>query len=144
MKKWERDINLKIDAKQTLLTPVGCLRKPKPKTNLEFENEICLCPFCLTQAPAHKFAVSTGKGFHKSLGKCLFCGHAARWDTLKRKWTTRQFALFCFEYAKSGFWSKVNFAKFNEGLKRLGVQYSFWDRYKELKGETVNTYEKTD
>lgn len=135
MSKWDREIKAKMDNRQMLLAPEGCLAKPKPKTDLYFENEICLCPFCLTQAPAAKFAFSMGKGFHKGLGKCPSCGHAARWETLKRKWKTREFAVFCFRYAREGFWSKVNFAKFNEGLKRLGVQYSFWEIYKQLKGD---------
>jgi cupin superfamily acireductone dioxygenase involved in methionine salvage len=49
--------------------------------------------------------------------------------------SNQEYAQWVYNYRLSGFFSKINFEKWNKKLKDLGIAYEFWEEYKKLKGE---------
>jgi hypothetical protein len=114
-------------------------RKPRPTNTDNTLEGVALCPYCLFNATSDKFAYSVGNGFHKGLGKCPRCANLSRWKTLKTHWTAKAFAEWCFNYTREGFWDKVKYEMFNDGLRARGILDTFWTRYRELKGDDTET-----
>lgn len=141
MGNWNRQQKAREDAQQTIFS--GDTFKPRPRTTAQVTtlDGLALCPFCLYNSTADKFAVSTGSGFHKGLGQCPRCKNKSQWKTLKRVWTARQFAEWCYAYSCEGFWSKVSYKDFLEGLRKVHALDTFWNRYRELKGDNTDENE---
>jgi len=131
---WDRDNVSKLDENQLIFINGELKQKPKRADTLAQE-KICLCPFCFFYGQTYQFALSTGKGFHRSLGQCPNCKNKVRWTTLKRKWTLPEFVKFCYEYSRQGFWDKVKYKDFNHGLFVRGKLDAFWTMYRARKGE---------
>jgi transcription elongation factor Elf1 len=138
--KYLRQERAKADKAQTRFTDQGFIFRPRLIVKHEHLdiNETVNCPFCLFEAPLRKFLVSTKKGLSVGKAKCPDCDNTMFMDTLTAERTIQEYALWCFDYAKSDFWGKVPFQKFKMRLKMLGVSQEFWDKYKQLKG----TYEE--
>ena len=141
MEKYQRETRAKQDVLQTIFKDGLAMLKPRTIVKVETLEGDAMCPFCLHGGPVDKFVISIKSGFHRGLGKCPKCGNRSQWKTLRRRWTVKEFVLWCYQYACDGFWSKVNFAEFNKGLAARGIARPFWDRYKELKGEDDETSE---
>lgn len=139
---WKERAKVLDDDKQMELVPdsIQGIRTHKKTRELKvtFETGIVSCPFCLFAAKIQAFLVSSKKGFSYALAKCPECKNGMRMDSLTTNWTPTQYAEWCFEYARSGFWQKVPFNKWNDRLRKLGISGEFWARYKELKHENVS------
>jgi transcription elongation factor Elf1 len=137
--KYKREQQVKDDLKQSILNPENLekteLRKKVTVTVAAIYTGLYRCPFCLHEARINSFLISTGKGYHRGLGKCPECGNQMQLKTLTSKMTPEQFAEFAYGYRTAGYWQKVKFNTFNQRLKELGINFRFWKRYKELKGE---------
>jgi transcription elongation factor Elf1 len=137
--KYKREQTAKEDLKQSILNPENLekvdLRKKTVVTVTTMYTGLYRCPFCLHEGLIKHFLISTKKGYHMGLGKCPECGNQMQLKTLTSKMTPEQFAEFAYGYRLSGYWSKVKFSVFNQRLKELGINFRFWKRYKELKGE---------
>jgi hypothetical protein len=105
-------------------------------TYIEIDPKV-MCPFCLYQSTLSHFGTKTSKGKESKMFKCPDCGQGMRQDTLTKDMTTKQFAEWVWEYRSFGFWQMINFAKFSERLKNLGIAREFWDEYKRLKENGV-------
>jgi hypothetical protein len=138
-KKWKRRSDMQDDNDQTRLTHNGNITLSEPykveMTVLQDYRQVVFCPFCLHYGELRTFLISTKKGISQSLAACPECKQGMRMSTLVADMTPEQFADFVYPYAKSGFWKKVNFAQWNDRLRRMGWSFRFWARYKELKGE---------
>ncbi len=106
------------------------------------------CPFCLSYLPMTKFLISLmgkKKGFDRGKGKCPECGQGMQLKTLQqmRTWMlaktpeegVQKYAVWVYEYRRSGFFQKIKFAQFNSMLKSMGWSRDFWNHYKVLKGD---------
>ena len=145
--KYKREQAAKDDDKQSILNPQQLSSVNKrgkvTVTVAAIYTGLYRCPFCLHEGLINHFLISTPKGYHHGLGKCPECGNQMQLKTLTSKMTPEQFAEFAYGYRTSGYWSKVKFTVFNRRLKELGINFRFWKRYKELKGEEPNeTYEE--
>jgi len=138
-KKWKRKMAMSDDNRQTRLGASEPIKLEEPyKAETIFTqdlNQIVFCPFCLYYCKLQAFLVSTKKGYSYSNANCPECKQGMRMSTLVADMNPEQFAEFVHPYAGSGFWKKVNFAQWNERLRKMGWSYRFWQRYKELKSE---------
>jgi hypothetical protein len=101
-----------------------------------------MCPFCLKQDKLQLFLISTKKGISQKMAKCPECRNGMRMESLTADMTPEQFAEWVFEYSGSGYWQKVKFHTFKDRLYKIGWARRFWDKYKELKGESgIESYE---
>jgi hypothetical protein len=141
MENWERNSKSKEDKHQMIFVEGELRAKPTTTVTVATLEGVALCPFCLFNAPVDKFVISLKSGFHKGLGKCPRCGNQSQWKTLKRQWTIKEFALWCYNYSCEGFWQKVKYKDFNEGLRARNLLNSFWTRYRELKGDDTDQNE---
>ena len=128
------------DPKQTILAPnitTGVkFRNSDVSIEIDMEQPIVTCPFCLYYGCLHEFRVKTKRGFSERRAKCPECGEGMTMETLTKSASTpEEFADWVFTYGRS-FWQKCSYKKFNKRLKKLGWLYRFWKRYKELKGES--------
>lgn len=98
-----------------------------------------MCPFCLTTMELFKFR------FEKGLRVCPVCTNQLRLDTLIKIQSIEEFVKFVFNYRFSGFWNKINyqikdrdkaFDWFNIRLHDLGLSHDFWEKYKQLRGDS--------
>lgn len=144
MEKYNREQRSKEDPYQTVFIDGNVTPKPSRPREPEPTEGTVMCPFCLTGGTADKFAFSVKSGFHCGLGKCPTCGNMSQWKTLRRRWTVRDFAAWCYAYSVDGFWSKVNFKLFNSGLAARGISRPFWDHYHMLKGDDDETSHNGD
>ena len=63
-------------------------------------------------------------------------------ETLTGQMTVEEYAEWAYEMRRH-FWSRVDFNKFKERLKQMGISKRFWDAYKKAKGESdTETYEE--
>lgn len=129
------------DKQQTTLAPEGVKANPyvyAVKTEiLPPPEKQVTCPLCLGLEQFNRFLVSNKKGISRSVGKCPLCGQGMFLKTLvhMEKCTAKQYAEWVYQYSRSGFWKKVDFAVWKRRLQLMGWTQDFWDRYKELKGE---------
>ena len=108
------------------------------------------CPFCLSYLRLQKFLISDakGKGINKGRGKCPECGEGLQLKTLVMMATAtpEQYAKFCYDYRRSGFWQKkIGEARFPTWKRRLALMkwtQPFWNEYKKLRGDTVDPEQK--
>ena len=139
MSHFKRQMKTMDDHDQTRLTANGNITQSQPyKAEITVEvnyTEQVFCPFCIHVGQLREFLISTKKGISQHDAKCPECGQGMRMTTLTQIETPEQFADFAYPYAKSGFWQKVSWTKFNDRMKKIGWSYKFWLRYKELKGE---------
>jgi hypothetical protein len=144
--KYELQEAFKRDKEQTLLSENGI----SPNTNiyaekkLQFNSEtLLICPFCLEVSKLKNFIM---KERNRYLAKCSNCKQEVQFRTLFNmlKWSGKEFADFVFPYTKMGFWNKVSpdFKAWNLKLKYLNMSYDFWERYKALRGDSQEDYEK--
>jgi len=126
------------DTNQAKFSAAGHLvQKMQTKTQTYEVASIVACPFCLHIGKIGSFLISTKKGYHKSLGKCPECKNQMQLRSLTAEWTPEQYAEWCYDYAKSGFWQKTPFKKWSDRLYKIGWSYRFWQKYKQLKGESA-------
>lgn len=114
--------------------------KQKPKITIESRysmTEQFACPFCLGLHKLQKYLISTKKGIHQGLAECPECHNKCRFTTLTEINTPEQYAEFAYPYSSSGFWQKVPFNKWKDRLYRLGWAPRFWNRYQQLKAESI-------
>lgn len=105
--------------------------------------EKALCPFCLSYRQVSQFLISTKKGFDLGKGRCSECGNGVQWKTLRfmKVCSPEQYAVWVWDYKKSGFFKKINFAKWRVALSNMQTRERdnfgarFWARYSELKKE---------
>ena len=141
--KWKREMQAKQDGHQAKWTETGKLtQKIITKAEITTITEPVSCPFCLHIGKIGEFLISTKKGYHKSLGLCPECKNKMQLRSLTAEWTPEQYAEWCFSYSLSGFWQKVPFKKWSDRLYKIGWSYAFWNKYKQLKGES--TEDKTE
>jgi hypothetical protein len=136
----------KADESQTVLShslkPEQRVVPPKVQVITEWLNPTYLCPFCLHEGPMSDYEFKTPKGKVSKRKLCPDCNNSMLERTLTTEMTVNEYALFVFNYALSGFWEKVNYSKFCERLRKLGISYEFWKKYKELKGAGYMEEEK--
>lgn len=129
--KLDRDLN------QTKLSSSGCVsniaKYAKKDLQINF-NEMVLCPFCLEWSEWHLFKRT--KGFYE----CIHCHNHMTFKTAYniRKMNPREFAKWVFDYRMNGFFSKINFQKWNNNLYEYGLSFEFWQEYKKLRGDNLN------
>jgi len=145
-RKYKREQKAQDDRLQTVLTPEGRRVKEARPTHVDFVYKdldmICMCPFCLYEAPMQKYIIATKQGYHRGLGKCPECGNMMRFESLTAEWTPEQYAEWVYPYATSGFWQKIPYKTWQERMRKIGWSWRFWARYKQLKGEGAeDTYE---
>lgn len=104
----------------------------KPKIEVFNFDVIVGCPFCLSFHKGGDFRCEKG------LLVCPECKTKfQKRSVIKEGMTAEDFAEWCFNYAKEGFWQKVpNFKEFCARLTDLKISRQFWDHYKRLKGPT--------
>lgn len=125
---------------QTILTPSGVFpiaQNPNKRAEQSYDfQKLVICPFCLIPHQANKFII---REKNKYSGKCPECKQEVHFKTLfdMLKWTGSDFADFVFSYALRGFWKKIYpcFHDWKQKLIFLGMSTSFWERYKNLKGQ---------
>ena len=88
------------------------------------------------------FEFKTPKGKVSKRRRCPECNNSMLERTLTAEMTAEEYASFVFDYSLSGFWQKVKFGQFCERLRKLGISYEFWKKYKELKGKGYMEEEK--
>lgn len=141
-----RQERAKADQYQTIFGK-GCLPKTRIKTvtTIGFTldvSQIVMCPFCLYQGKLQQFLISTKKGISQSRAQCPECKNGMIMKSLTTDMTPEEYAEWCFAYSASGFWRKVPFERWKSRLAAIGWAQQFWDRYKELKGDSaVENYE---
>ena len=137
---------IKADESQTVLShslkPDQRVTPPKVQVVTEFFNPKYLCPFCLHEGPMSDYEFKTPKGKVSKRKRCPECNNSMIERTLTSEMTVKEFASFVFGYSVDGFWKKVNYSKFCERLRKLGISYEFWQEYKKLKGKGVLEEEK--
>lgn len=145
-RKYVRELKAKSDFSQACFTPAGELESLrgavfKAQTGADL-NKLFFCPFCLMENKLQKFLISTKKGLSNTRGLCPACGEGMLLRSLTRDWTPQTYAQWVFEYARSGFWKKVNFEVWKTRLQECGWSQDFWDVYKQLKAENpTESYE---
>ena len=94
------------------------------------EQNYYLCPFCLEKS--NKYTIK-----NKGLICCPNCLVDMKVKTILfvQDCSNQEYAQWVYNYRLSGFFSKINFEKWNKKLKDLGIAYEFWEEYKKLKGE---------
>ena len=127
------------DRKQTMLasTTTGVKIKEEPSLTADFirlNPDVC-CPFCLHLGKIRDFRVPTKHGYSKKRAQCPECNNLMQIRSLTQAMSPEQYAQWVFDYSLSGFWQKCPFHKFADRLKRMGISYRFWAKYKQLKGE---------
>lgn len=141
-KKYKRSEDAKADLNQLMFSSSG---EVKARDNVSIKNttvnlmQIVFCPFCLHHDKLQKFIVSTKTGL-SSKGCCPKCNNGMMLRNLLREWTPESYADWVFNYARSGFWSKISFAEWKEKLSAMGWSEDFWVKYKMLKAEAAEEY----
>ena len=132
-------IRAERDKAQTIINPKSKAivepRRAGVTTVYDYVDTTYCCPFCLHEGHLAAFEFKTPKGKISAMAMCPECKYKMRKKTLTESMTPEEYAHFVFFYAQSGFWRKVNFKQFNERLRKLGISYEFWKKYKELKGK---------
>lgn len=127
------------DKKQYVLD-AGSEQGAKKKEELikvvtELKSPIFYCPFCLSFGKLSAFEYKTPKGNVSKGVKCPDCKNKMLRKSITNTMSAEQYAEWVFDYRKSGFWQKCNFAVWNERLYKLGLSHRFWEKYRLLKGE---------
>jgi transcription elongation factor Elf1 len=135
--RYLRQESAKADSLQTIFDVQGIIRrKPKPLKRRPLDiQETVNCPFCLYEGQLRLFLISTKKGLSIREAKCPECKNTMYMDTLTAERTITEYALWVFQYAKSGFFKKIPFQTWAMRLKILGVSQDFWDAYKRYRGD---------
>jgi len=128
---------------QTILTQ----EKPKVEettTAITYEARDFTCPYCLyTTTNLAQFQTKTRGGkTSEKMFQCPDCGQKMRRDTLFMQKSVEEFAEWMLDTQA---WERVDFAKFRQRLKDIGISYQFWAHYKRHKQEllgTTETYEQ--
>jgi transposase-like protein len=114
------------------------------KPSITFTENIDLtvtCPYCLYTDRISKFTIKlkSGKVSDKRF-QCPDCKEIMHKNTLTAKMTIEEYAKWVAALGKN-FWSRVQFDKFKQRLKELGISREFWEIYKKTKKE-LETYEE--
>jgi transcription elongation factor Elf1 len=137
----------KLDRKQQLFNAEGVAKRKEPPkvevtTVLDIKQAV-MCPFCLYENHLQVFLVSTKKGISQSKAKCPECKNGMLMRSLTADLTVEEYAEWCFGYVADGFWKKVPFERWKSRLFHLGWSQRFWERYKQLKGDSgIESYEE--
>lgn len=142
MGKWDREQTAKEDTQQAIFADGQVKLRPRSTVKVTAHSKTAMCPFCFHAESLDKFAVSTKKGFHRSLGCCPACNKQSQLRNLTAAWTPEGFAEWVYDYRADGFWRKVTWPWFKAGLKRLGWTDRFWTKYKTLRGTSSEEDEK--
>lgn len=146
MVSWKEQQKMLEDSRQYQLNPDLTITKNKSflienKPKIEFDM-VVLCPFCLMSYELDKFSL------RKGLRVCPNCGSKLKLSTLAEISDLDRFVEFVFHYRFSGFWSKIcldvlenenrdaRFREWNKRLRNLGLSLQFWEKYKNLKGDS--------
>jgi hypothetical protein len=94
-------------------------------------SQLILCPFCLNANTYSKFVKDRA---------WITCPNCKELLTVKTaltiiKMNPEEYAKWVFIYRHSGFFQKIDFKKWNQKLKEIGINIEFWEVYKRLKGE---------
>ena len=144
-RKYLRDKISKADAVQSKFGKDGNVLVTEAQIFSEFKNIDLLqtvnCPFCLLPGRIQQFLVSTSKGISETKAHCPNCNNGMMLRNLVMKWTAESYAEWVFGYARSGFFQKINFDNWKKRLAELGWANAFWDKYKTLKADAVESGE---
>lgn len=72
-------------------------------------------------------------GKPKKIYICPDCGNKMRKETLFIKMDVKEFAGWIYNYPSFEFWKKVDYKKFKNRLKLMGISAEFWEAYRKLK-----------
>lgn len=138
MISWKKQMKVYDDNRQTLLSPEGCTSRLSLNIikGVEYTGYY-YCPFCLHKAKMIDFRIRKGDGYSKEMVLCPDCNNRMMIRSLANDMTIEEYAEWVFRYSLNGFWGKCPFEKFSGRLKALGWSYQFWERYKELKGDSA-------
>jgi hypothetical protein len=127
----------------TLIINQKVIDEQTPITALINPSNYWICPFCLETS--NKFIME-----NKGLIKCPNCLIAMKIKTILfvKECSNIDYARWVFEYRLSGFFTKLksgnnSFEKWNKKMKELGISYEFWEEYRKLKGDYIES-EKQD
>jgi hypothetical protein len=143
MNKYQREEKARYDKEQFSFSKDGSISpnlRNYAYVSASFDSEqLLICPFCLKPKELKEFVFKESNRF---MAKCPNCKQQVQFKTLINmlKWTGKEFADFVFPYSKMGFWKKVYpcFHDWKQKLIFLGMSTSFWERYKELRGDYEN------
>ena len=138
-------LQLEYDKKQmqfaidgTLIINKKLIDEQTPLIALVNESNFYLCPFCLEKS--NKYIIR-----NKALIECPNCLISFKLKTLLfiQDCTNQEYAKWVFDYRLSGFFFKLksgnnSFEKWNLQMKKLGISFDFWEKYKELKCDSNN------
>jgi hypothetical protein len=139
MPSYKEVLELEYDKKQmqfaidgTLIINQKIINEQTPINVLINNSNIWICPFCLEES--NKFSIES-----HGLIKCPNCKVEMKIKTLLfvKECSNIDYARWVFEYRLSGFFSKINFEKWNKKMKDLGISYEFWNEYKKLRGDNL-------
>lgn len=146
---WRKQQQIREDIQQMKLNPDLSIQKntyllAQKQPNIKYD-EVVLCPFCLKSYELSRFRID--KGFRV----CPNCNSRLKLSTLSEINNLEKFVKFVFGYRLNGFWDKIcldveqisrdaRFNEWNNRLYSLGLSSVFWDRYKELKGDTYEDF----
>jgi len=139
-------LQLEYDKKQlqfaldgTLIINQKVVNEDTPINALINSSNFWICPFCLETS--NKFTIES-----HGLVRCNNCSVDMKVKTLLfvKDCSNEDYAKWVFNYRLSGFFHKVNFEKWNQKMKDLGISFEFWDEYKKLKGENEEFEKKED
>ena len=131
-------LQLEYDKKQmqfaldgTLIINQKVINEQTPLISLINEQNYWICPFCLENS--NKFIIE-----NKGLIKCPNCSNFMKLKTLLfiKDCSNFEYAQWVFDYRLSGFFKKINFELWIKKMHELGMSCEFWEKYKELKGES--------
>ena len=131
-------LQLEYDKKQmqfaldgTLIINQKVINEQTPLISLINEQNYWICPFCLENS--NKFIIE-----NKGLIKCPNCSNFMKLKTLLfiKDCSNSEYAQWVFDYRLSGFFKKINFELWIKKMHELGMSCEFWEKYKELKGES--------
>lgn len=134
-RNYRRSQCAKYDKQQTVLTDTGIKQNPfiyaETPINEQLRGKVVFCPFCLYQNKFEHYEI-----IDKRLVKCPNCNTRINGKTLifLTNASIEDFAKWVYNYRLSGFFQKIDFAKWRERLKILGMSKIFWGEYNKLKG----------
>jgi hypothetical protein len=146
MPSYQEILEMEYDKKQmqfaidgTLIINQKVINEQTPIKALINNVNIWICPFCLEES--NKFTIES-----HGLIKCSNCKVEMKIKTLLfvKDCSNSEYARWVFEYRLSGFFSKINFEKWNKKLKELGISYEFWETYKKLRGDNLEDNKETN
>ena len=128
---------------QKLLVPNSPSSTEMSASNIDISTVKVTCPYCLYTDYIFRFYIKLKSGrYSEKRFKCPDCGEVMRRDTLTKRMTIEEYAEWVYEMGKY-FWNKVDFSRFKNRLKEMGISREFWEAYKRAKAELeTESYEE--